>query len=55
MTTNQELNAIIDELLDIARNADEIDNSDLQGCIEAQARKAYELGKKDATDYELPF
>lgn len=36
---------ISDKILEIVDNQDEFTRSDLQGCIEAQIKIAYELGK----------
>jgi len=42
-----ELSLIESEILDIIENAEEFTTSDLQGCIQAQVLKAYQLGAKE--------
>lgn len=40
-----ELLKISSEIVDIVNNRDDMSNGDFQGCIEAQVKKAYLIGK----------
>jgi len=54
MNNNQQIQLLLapidSELLDIVANADEFTQSDLQGAIEVQVSKAFNLGYKQANN-----